>query len=95
MKRGTWLFAGVFVLLACTTHAYLTIGVEANGRVQDLKWNMMPVRYYVSNRDVPGVSATQLATVAHDFLWIVVQGSRCLDLGRVGGHDERRSVRRR
>ena len=25
---------------------------------------MMPVRYYVSDRDVPGVSATQLATVA-------------------------------
>jgi len=64
MKRGTGLFAGLFVLLACTTHAYLKFGVEGNGRVQDLKWTMMPVRYYISDRDVPGVSATQLATVA-------------------------------
>src|SRR5262245_31862020 len=64
MKRGTLLVAGVSVVLACTAHAYLKIGVEGNGRVQDLKWTMMPVQYYVSNQDVPAVSAAQLATVA-------------------------------
>lgn len=43
-------------------HAYLKLGVEANGRVVTLRWTAMPVRYFVTNRDVAGVTAVELQT---------------------------------
>jgi hypothetical protein len=38
--------------------AYLKLGFEMNGRSVSLKWTPAPVRYFVTNRGVPGVSAT-------------------------------------
>lgn len=44
--------------------AYLKLGSRAGTRTVTLKWSRMPVRYFVTNRDVPGVTATQLQTSA-------------------------------
>ncbi|MFI5177232.1 MAG: matrixin family metalloprotease [Vicinamibacterales bacterium] len=64
MKRGTALVAALalVVALAPTVRAYLTLGVQVGSRVIALKWPAMPVRYFITNRDVPGVTATQLQT---------------------------------
>lgn len=49
------------VIAAPASQAYLKIGfIGSDGRIQGLKWDRMPIRYLVTNRDVPGVTATQL-----------------------------------
>jgi hypothetical protein len=41
--------------------AYLKLGTEvADGRLVALRWTRQPIRYYVTNRDVVGVSAPEL-----------------------------------
>lgn len=42
---------------SATLQAYQIYGVSVDGRVVELKWAAQPVRYYVTNRGVPGVSA--------------------------------------
>jgi hypothetical protein len=56
----------VFLLLAMvvsagkTTHAYLKLGTTVNGQTVDVKWPARtPVRYYVNDGSVPGVTAAQ------------------------------------
>jgi hypothetical protein len=53
----------VAVLLAMLTPApagaYLKLGSRVGTRTVTLKWASMPVRYFVTNRDAPGVSAQQ------------------------------------
>lgn len=44
--------------------AYLKFGYEVNGRSLTLKWNAMPVRYYVTDIGVPGVTSAALQQVA-------------------------------
>src|ERR1700730_8879312 len=44
--------------------AYLELGLVVNGRQTTLKWSQMPVRYFVTDRGVPGVSATDLQSAA-------------------------------
>src|SRR5215208_2798837 len=39
---------------------YLKLGTRLGGRLTDLRFNTFPVRYFITNRDVPGVPATQL-----------------------------------
>lgn len=39
--------------------AYLKFGVRISGRLVDVRWNQMPIRYFVNERDVPTVSGTQ------------------------------------
>jgi hypothetical protein len=41
-------------------HAYLKLGAQAGSKVVPLHWPAFPIRYFVTNRDVPGVSAPQL-----------------------------------
>ena len=45
---------------ATPAFAYLKFGVNINGRPVTLKWNQVPVKYYVTQRGVPGVDASQL-----------------------------------
>ncbi|HKW01608.1 MAG TPA: carboxypeptidase regulatory-like domain-containing protein [Vicinamibacterales bacterium] len=52
----------VAVALAPGLSAYLRFGVQVGNRVILLKWAQMPVRYFITNRDVPGVTAPQLQT---------------------------------
>jgi hypothetical protein len=47
--------------LSTSAAAYLKLGREVNsGAVVGIKWTDMPIRYFITNRDVPGVSASQL-----------------------------------
>ena len=48
--------------------AYLKFGVRVNGQDVVLRWNMAPVRYFVTERGVPGVSPADFqAAVARAF----------------------------
>jgi len=50
------------VALAPGLSAYLRFGVQIGNQVILLKWAQLPVRYFITNRDVPGVTAPQLQT---------------------------------
>jgi hypothetical protein len=39
--------------------AYLKLGGRANGRTVQLKWERLPMRYFISNTGVPGVTPAQ------------------------------------
>jgi hypothetical protein len=54
----------VLVLLLATaapSDAYLKFGVNINGRDVTLRWEETPVRYFIFDRGIPGVSASQFA----------------------------------
>jgi hypothetical protein len=59
MKRTSTFIAVllVFTAAAIPTGAYSTFGVRVNGRVIELKWARQPIRYFITNRGVPDVSA--------------------------------------
>lgn len=62
---AAWLVLGaVAVAGAPTALAYLKLGTQLGSRLVTLRFNTMPVRYFVTNRDVPGVSAQQLREAA-------------------------------
>jgi hypothetical protein len=44
--------------------AYQTYGITVGGKVVTLKWPNVPVRYYVTDRGVAGVSSTQMRDAA-------------------------------
>jgi hypothetical protein len=44
--------------------AYLKFGYEVNGKDYTLRWTTTPVRYYVSDVSVPGVTSSQLQSAA-------------------------------
>lgn len=48
------------VVFGPDANAYLKLGARIDSRVVALKWSQQPVRYFVTNRDVPGVTAVQL-----------------------------------
>jgi len=50
------------MLCACVAPAaaYLKLGTRQNGQLITLKFNRMPIRYFVTNRDVSAVTAPQL-----------------------------------
>ncbi|HYT67458.1 MAG TPA: matrixin family metalloprotease [Vicinamibacterales bacterium] len=62
MKRAAaWILACVVALAtAPTAFAYLKLGVRQGSRLITLRWNAMPIRYFITNRDVPNVTAPQL-----------------------------------
>jgi len=56
-----YFFAGLLICTATTpVVAYLKFGAAANGRTVALRWAQLPVRYFVTDRGVPGVSTVQL-----------------------------------
>jgi len=66
MKAVRAAVAGALSVVALLTltrglDAYLKIGTTvANGSVAGIRWSSFPIRYFVTNRDVPGVTAPQL-----------------------------------
>ncbi len=62
MKRAlAGVLTAIAILLAAPRlAAYLNLGVQVGSRVIALRWSAMPIRYFVTDRDVPGVSAPQL-----------------------------------
>ncbi|HUL74276.1 MAG TPA: matrixin family metalloprotease [Vicinamibacterales bacterium] len=59
-SRGVAIAFALAAVLAAPLRAYLGLGVQVGSRVVALKWPSMPVRYFITNRDVPGVTAPQL-----------------------------------
>jgi hypothetical protein len=45
-------------------HAYLKFGFRVGGRTVDVRWPPGPIRYFVSDRDAPGVTAAELRAAA-------------------------------
>src|SRR5262245_52812825 len=39
--------------------AYLKFGTNIGGREVPLRWSILPVRYYINDQGVPGVSASE------------------------------------
>ena len=58
------LVASLALGLSAPVRAYQTYGVRVGGRVVVLKWGQQPVRYYVSDRGVAGVTADQFRAAA-------------------------------
>jgi hypothetical protein len=50
------------IVIGCEVSAYLKLGTRISTGIVQVKWEpgQMPIRYLVTNRDVPGVSAMQL-----------------------------------
>lgn len=63
MRRGR-IALGVAVALVVAASAgldaYLKLGVNVDGRTVSLRWDRFPVRYFITDRDVAGVSAADL-----------------------------------
>lgn len=61
MKPGLKAAAVAFIVALCATDAgaYLKLGANVGTRLITLKFNSFPIRYFVTNRDVPGVTAQQ------------------------------------
>jgi hypothetical protein len=61
---------------AARLEAYLKLGTTVNGRNVSLQWKTFPIRYFVNNRGVPGVTPNQLEqTVTHAFsTWNTLDG---------------------
>jgi hypothetical protein len=62
MKRAP--LAGLAIVALALTfapalNAYLKLGARVGTRIVTLRWNTFPIRYFVTNRDVPGVTAPQ------------------------------------
>jgi hypothetical protein len=66
MRRiGVWLTVfGAVLAAAPVARAYLKFGFDLNGKTIAVRWTSLPVRYFVTNRDVPNVSAGQLQAAA-------------------------------
>jgi hypothetical protein len=70
----TCVVIAAMVVPAQPAFAYLKFGVRVNGRQVTLKWSQTPVRYFVTDGGVPGVSATDFqAAVGRAFsTWAAV-----------------------
>lgn len=62
LKAGTTAAAVVVLVAAATAgvQAYLKLGVNVGDRTVSLQWDRFPVRYFVTDRDVAGVTAAEL-----------------------------------
>jgi hypothetical protein len=58
------LVAIAVVVCAVPVAAYLKLGARVGGRTVSLMWRQFPIRYFVSNVDIDGVTARQLQTAA-------------------------------
>jgi hypothetical protein len=50
---------GLFLVCSRPTQAYLKLGSRSQGRTVTLKWGDFPIRYYVTNQGVPGVTVAE------------------------------------
>ena len=72
-----WLAVMLVAAWSMPTEAYLKLSAGAGDRLRIVRWASVPVRYFVLNRDVPGVSANEFgAAVARAFeTWASVSTS--------------------
>ena len=80
MKRLAGCLLGLALVSSTTVPvaAYLKLGARLGGRTITLRWSQMPIRYYVTDRAVPGVSATdfQQAVTRAFATWEAVPSAR-------------------
>jgi hypothetical protein len=64
MTRRILFFAGVLAVTVLTSgvEAYLKLGTDVAGSIVPIRWTNFPVRYFITNTDVPGVNAPALQT---------------------------------
>jgi len=64
MRRRTLALAAAIVAAGMVSPlgAYLKLGTTVGNQVLGIKWTHQPIRYFVTNRDVNGVTAPQLQT---------------------------------
>jgi matrixin len=66
--RFLCVLVAIVSIASSPAHAYLKLGARVGGRTVTLKWSRMPIRYYLTDRSVSGVSASQLqAAVGRGF----------------------------
>ena len=53
--------AAALAALPVRAEAYLKFGVELGGQLVPVRWSAGPIRYFVTERDIPGVSAQAFA----------------------------------
>ena len=96
LRRWCGLMVAIAMLLghARPALAYLKFGFEANGREVTLKWTTTPVRYFVTNQGVSGVSATDFQAAVGAGLRDLAGGAERFDHVPVRGI-HRESARRR
>ncbi len=67
MRRG-WIAIGLAAAMVAAgsvaAQAYLKLGVNVGTRTVSLRWDRFPVRYFITDRDVAGVSAADLRGAA-------------------------------
>jgi hypothetical protein len=67
MRRG-WIAIGLAAVMVAAgsvaAQAYLKLGVNVGTRTVSLRWDRFPVRYFITDRDVAGVSASDLRGAA-------------------------------
>lgn len=66
MRRSlaTWLLLVLALLPSAPVHAYLKFGFRVGTQTVDVKWPTTPVRYFVNERNIPGVSAADMRAAA-------------------------------
>jgi hypothetical protein len=61
-RRQCLSIIGLVTLIGAPAAAYLKLGTQVGGRTVTLQWKQFPIRYFVTNRDVDGVTAQQFST---------------------------------
>ena len=60
-RQASWAIAfAAMVVCAPAADAYLKLGSRIGTGVVTLRFSKLPIRYFITNRDVPGVTAAQL-----------------------------------
>jgi hypothetical protein len=58
-QRAAGLTLAAAVALTVPAAAYLKLGTRVGNRTESLRWRQFPIRYFVSNASVPGVTSQQ------------------------------------
>lgn len=77
MRRAVVFGAVLAVVAGAGVQAYLKIGTDVGGTIVGIRWATQPVRYFITDRGVPGVSPGALSdAVARAFgTWSAASGS--------------------
>jgi hypothetical protein len=77
-RRRALLATALAVATVAPATAYLKLGTQVGNRTVTLEWRQFPIRYFITNRDVDGVTASQFqAAVTQAFsTWHAVPDTR-------------------
>ena len=61
VSRRLAVVVALVIAFGAPAAAYLKLGTRVGGRTVTLEWRQFPIRYFITNRDVDGVTAPQLS----------------------------------